>query len=443
MGRYRGYWWSPDGDIDRRVSRRRRRRSPQWVIADPADAGRSRQDDPLPGRRHRQRGWSRCTSSASTDASVEVDWDREFFPYIATVDWTDAGLLVIGRVARPAGLDDAARSMPTTGETTVVAHDYDDAWVELVPGLPRLLTDGRVVTAADRDGAAPPVRRRHAGHPARPPGARRAELAQRTRRRSWPTRSPTPRNSTSGGGTMRRSSPPSPPSPASTPPRSGDRRPSSVRRRSDEPGARVVTARPDTDRQSFAERPLVTPERRDLRRRRTRHRHRGPAAARPRRFAAAGPARPVRRPARARGSQQLVQRVPRPRSGSPIRASRSSSPTGAARPDAATRGSVRSISIWPTALLDDQIDALARRRRAVPRVFDLGRVAIRGWSFGGYLAALAVLRRPDVFHAAVAGAPVTEWRLYDTYYTERYLGDPDDRRRTATTRAHCSRCSPS
>ena len=53
-----------------------------------------------------------------------------------------------------------------------------------------------------------------------------------------------------------------------------------------------------------------------------------------------------------------------------------------------------------------------------------GRVAIRGWSFGGYLAALAVLRRPDVFHAAIAGAPVTEWRLYDTHYTERYLGDP-------------------
>jgi dipeptidyl-peptidase-4 len=56
---------------------------------------------------------------------------------------------------------------------------------------------------------------------------------------------------------------------------------------------------------------------------------------------------------------------------------------------------------------------------------DLSRVAIRGWSFGGFLAALAVLRRPDVFHAAVAGAPVTDWRLYDTFYTERYLGHPD------------------
>ncbi len=75
-------------------------------------------------------------------------------------------------------------------------------------------------------------------------------------------------------------------------------------------------------------------------------------------------------------------------------------------------------------VLEDQVDAL---RAAADRFADLdtGRVAIRGWSFGGYLAALAVLRRPDVFHAAIAGAPVTDWQLYDTHYTERYLGDPD------------------
>jgi len=74
-------------------------------------------------------------------------------------------------------------------------------------------------------------------------------------------------------------------------------------------------------------------------------------------------------------------------------------------------------------VLEDQVDALAA---AAARFADLdtGRVAIRGWSFGGYLAALAVLRRPDVFHAAIAGAPVTDWRLYDTHYTERYLGLP-------------------
>jgi dipeptidyl-peptidase-4 len=76
-----------------------------------------------------------------------------------------------------------------------------------------------------------------------------------------------------------------------------------------------------------------------------------------------------------------------------------------------------------TAVLEDQVDAL-EQAAAEYGCFDLDRVAVRGWSFGGYLAALAVLLRPDRFHAAVAGAPVTDWRLYDTHYTERYLGDP-------------------
>ena len=75
-------------------------------------------------------------------------------------------------------------------------------------------------------------------------------------------------------------------------------------------------------------------------------------------------------------------------------------------------------------VLDDQVTALEAVAATWPDDVDTTRVGIRGWSFGGYLAALAVLRRPDVFHAAVAGAPVTEWRLYDTAYTERYLGDP-------------------
>src|SRR5439155_4980325 len=73
--------------------------------------------------------------------------------------------------------------------------------------------------------------------------------------------------------------------------------------------------------------------------------------------------------------------------------------------------------------LDDQVAGLRALGAQHPEM-DLSRVGIDGWSFGGYMAALAVLRRPDVFQAAVAGAPVVDWLDYDTHYTERYLGIP-------------------
>ena len=89
-----------------------------------------------------------------------------------------------------------------------------------------------------------------------------------------------------------------------------------------------------------------------------------------------------------------------------------------------------------SATLEDQIDAV----RALPEALealagenaaanvpqpDLSRVAMIGWSYGGFLSALAVLEAPETFAAACAGAPPTDWTLYDTHYTERYLGlDP-------------------
>jgi dipeptidyl-peptidase 4 len=76
-------------------------------------------------------------------------------------------------------------------------------------------------------------------------------------------------------------------------------------------------------------------------------------------------------------------------------------------------------------VLADQVAGL-QAAAARSGALDLSKVAIRGWSFGGYLSALAVLRRPDVFHAAVAGAPPTDQRLYDTHWRERFLGHPDE-----------------
>ncbi|HET8724291.1 MAG TPA: DPP IV N-terminal domain-containing protein [Anaeromyxobacteraceae bacterium] len=73
--------------------------------------------------------------------------------------------------------------------------------------------------------------------------------------------------------------------------------------------------------------------------------------------------------------------------------------------------------------LEDQVEGLRALAAEVPEM-DLGRVGITGWSFGGTMSALAALRRPDVYRAAVAGAPVVDWRDYDTFYTERYLGLP-------------------
>jgi dipeptidyl-peptidase-4 len=61
--------------------------------------------------------------------------------------------------------------------------------------------------------------------------------------------------------------------------------------------------------------------------------------------------------------------------------------------------------------------------RTLPYV-DGDRVGIFGWSYGGYMALMCLMQSPDTFAAGVAGAPVTDWALYDTHYTERYLSTP-------------------
>ncbi|MGP4112118.1 prolyl oligopeptidase family serine peptidase [Streptomyces sp. 4N509B] len=79
-----------------------------------------------------------------------------------------------------------------------------------------------------------------------------------------------------------------------------------------------------------------------------------------------------------------------------------------------------------TPVLEDQVTGLAEAAARFPGLLDTTRVAIRGWSYGGFLAALAVLRRPDVFHAAIAGAAISDQRMYGIHWRERHLGHPDE-----------------
>lgn len=97
------------------------------------------------------------------------------------------------------------------------------------------------------------------------------------------------------------------------------------------------------------------------------------------------------------------------------------------------RGTPRRGREWERAIknnlidipLEDQVAGLQALGKQHPEM-DLTRVGITGWSFGGYFSAMAAMRRPDIYKAAVAGAPVCDFRDYDTHYTERYMGLPDE-----------------
>jgi dipeptidyl-peptidase-4 len=315
-----------------------------------------------------------------------------------------------------------------TGETEVLAHDYDDAWVELVPGAPRLLDDGTLVTVADRDGARRLV---VAGEPVTPSDLQvRTVLAADVDSITFQAN---PIDDATSLHVWRRSA---------------DGELTAI---TDEPGIHSVTEQGGTtvvrtavmERAgttvsvssrsggghligSHAEQPLIEPNVQFFR---TDDNGLSTALLLP--SGHDGTSTTVRLPVLLDpygGPHALrVQRAH-----NAFLTSQWFADQGFAVVVTDGRGTPGRGSAWERAVhgdlatlpLDDQIEAL-RHVAEQTSMLDLRRVAIRGWSFGGYLAALAVLRRPDIFHAAIAGAPVTEWRLYDTHYTERYLGDPN------------------
>jgi dipeptidyl-peptidase 4 len=416
MHRFRGFWWSPDGAA---IAACRVDVSPvqQWYIADPANP-----DQPANEVRYPAAGTANAEVTlhvlAIDGGSVEIAWDREQFPYLAGVRWAGPQRLLLTVQSRDQRRLQVLEADPAVGDVSVVFDDHDEAWVELVPGAPAVLSDGRLVMTADRDGArrllidGVIVSDEHTQV--------RSVLAVNGHDdvivTSNPLSDPTVQQvvAYSGDGARPICAEPGVHS-ASV---GGD----TVVLRStnlDHPGS-VTTVVGGPTIASNAETPLVRPNVTLLqlgdRKLATAivlpHNHDG------------SPLPVLLDPYGGPHAQRVVQ------AHNAYLTSQWFADQGFAVVICDGRGTPGRGTEFERAVhhdlaspvLEDQVDALHAAADHAP--LDLQRVGIRGWSFGGYLAALAVLQRPDVFHAAIAGAPVTEWRLYDTHYTERYLGDP-------------------
>ncbi|HWN00828.1 MAG TPA: prolyl oligopeptidase family serine peptidase [Streptosporangiaceae bacterium] len=433
MGRTRGYWWSPDGSalLAARVDEAPVNR---WHIADPANPDRTPVEVAYPAAGTPNADVSLILARLD-GTTVEVETDRAAFPYLVTAHWAgqhDPLVLVQSRDQRRMRLLSVD---PGTGRAEVVHEDTDPRWLEVVPGVPAWTADGRLVWTADRED----TRRLLIGtpgalaqaEPVTPPGLQvRAVIdvdgdtvlfqasAEPAEIRLWAygpeglTRAGQDGGvevGTRAGGTT-----------------------VVARRGLDQDGVTVRVYRGGAavaSVASLAESPALPAPRPVL------------FGAGPREVPTAVLFPSWHEPGQRQSGQGKLPVLLDPYGGphaQRVLAARSAYLTsqwfaeqGFAVVIADGRGTPGRGAEWERAVagdlaglvLADQVDALREAAARFPDL-DTGRVAIRGWSFGGYLAALAVLRRPDVFGAAIAGAPVTDWRLYDTHYTERYLGDP-------------------
>ena len=427
MGRTRGHWWSPDG---RRLLAARVDTAPvpRWWIADPAspDAEPAEIRYPVAGAANAAVALAvlDVDGGGEGEGRVDVAFHGGGWEYLAGVRWSADGLLltVQTRDQRTLGVLEAD---PDTGSCRLLRRVGDEAWVELVPGAPRLV-GGRLVTVEDRgaarrlcvDGEAltpDDVQVRavlHADEVGVVVTASVDPADTHVARVGWDgaverlTAGPGVSGVAVGGGTTVISS--------RTLAHTGRRcRIDSLLRPGRAYDIASLAADPGLELNveivELGPRKLVS------------------ALVMPSASVAGGDGPlPVLLDPYGGPHAQRVQRAE-----ALFHTSQWFADQGFAVLVADGRGTpgrgpaferaVRGDLAGP--VLEDQIDALGAAAALDPRL-DLSRVAIRGWSFGGYLAALAVLRRPDVFSAAIAGAPVTDWRLYDTHYTERYLGHP-------------------
>ncbi len=427
MGRSRGFWWAPESD---RLLVARVDDTPvqRWWISDPARPER----EPHPVR-YPAAGTPnadvRLFVIGLDGARTEVSWDRARYPYLAHVHWSAAGAPLLLVQARDQRGQLVLAVDPDSGATRMVHADEDPTWLELFPGVPCWSPSGQLVRIADEGGA----RRLAVGE--RPlTGSQlhvRAVLdvsdddvlvsASAGEDAAVPetgevhvyrvnelgvervSREPGVHSAVRAGGvTVLVSAVP------------------------DRPGSRAVVLRdgkPTATVPSYAEDPGMSPR---LTLTQGGARRIPCAVLMPRDYAGDTLLPVLMDPYGGPHGQRVVA------AHNPHLTSQWFADQGFAVIVADGRGTPGRSPAWEKSVRDDiaavvvedQVDALHALAGDFP--LDLDRVAIRGWSFGGYLAALAALRRPDVFHAAVVGAPVTDLRLYDTHYQERYVGLPDE-----------------
>ncbi|WP_431950992.1 alpha/beta fold hydrolase [Actinacidiphila sp. bgisy167] len=430
MSRSRGYWWSPDGT---RVLAARVDSSPvqRWWIADPANPGQAPAEVAYPaaGTPNAEVTLVLLTLDG---AAVAVEWDRERYPYLAQVHWSAGGPPLLLAQTRDQCEQVYLAVDTATGATREVHRDRDGIWLDLFAGVPAWLSGERLVRISDENGSrslyvgeqpwtGPELHVRamlgsdgdaillsaSAGHGAKDPEYGEIHVYRADGGPGGPVRlsgAPGVHSAVHAGGVMVLSS------------ASLESAATAVRVLRD--GEQVAEIASHAETPVLTARPvLVGAGERGI-----------PAAVLlPSGYREGDGPLPVLMDPYGGPHGQMVLRTQRIHLEPQWLADQ-----GFAVVVADGRGTPGHSPAWEKAIagdfagvtLDDQVHALHALAERHP--LDLTRVGIRGWSYGGYLAALAVLRRPDVFHAAVAGAPVTDWRLYDTHYTERYLGHPGE-----------------
>ncbi|MGH3437232.1 MAG: prolyl oligopeptidase family serine peptidase [Sciscionella sp.] len=422
MGRARGYWWSPEGDR-LLVTRTDATSVPRWHIADPANPQRPPNTVAYP-----------AAGTANVDvtlalvaldgARVDVTWDNTAFPYLSSVHWSAAGAPLLAVQSRDQRTMRVLAVDTVTGATSVLAEDTDPHWVDIVDGVPAWTPDGRLLRVIASGGG---YRLLVGEQDISGDGLQvRAvlDVGEHDVLFTASADDPCQMHVYAGGeGGVRRLS-------------QGDGVHSAARGGDvtvlthwglSHDGAKVRVLRAELDVVEVTSRAVASPllprpVLLTVGERRLRCALLLPSGHRE------GDRLPVLLDPYGGPHAQRVMHTRGAYLGPQWLADQ-----GFAVLIADGRGTPGRGPEWDRAVhhklaavtLADQVDALREVAARYPDL-DTSRVAIRGWSYGGYLAALAVLRRPDVFHAAVAGAPVIDWRLYDTHYTERYLGHPDD-----------------